>query len=144
MQRMTKQKKAILAAMHKAQRPLTPQEVLLKAQTQVPALGIATVYRNLKQLMEDDCIRSVELPAQAARYEVVHHGHEHHHHFLCSQCGRAFDVHGCMEDFVNLVPPGFKVQDHDITLYGLCADCVRSDSQNQTKKQTSKVGLSKA
>lgn len=126
MQRATRQRAAILATLRYAGRPLTPHEVLSGAQHEVAALGIATVYRNLKRLLLEEEIRLVELPGEAARYEAVHHGHEHHHHFLCNRCGRAFDVHGCAEDFARMVPRGFVVQNHDITLYGLCKDCVET------------------
>ena len=51
MERSTRQRTAIRDALEAAQRPLLPQEVLDAAQAQVPSLGIATVYRNLKQLV---------------------------------------------------------------------------------------------
>lgn len=130
--RSTKQRTAMLAVLQDVKRPLTPQEVLMLAQQDVPALGIATVYRNLKVLMEEGSIRMVELPGEAARYEAIHHEHDdHHHHFLCTQCTRAFDVHGCAEDFASLLPPGFKVKSHEITLYGLCADCVKAEKKKK-------------
>lgn len=139
MERSTKQKKAILAAMQNAHRPLTPQEILSLAQKTVPALGIATVYRNLRSLLEDGNIRTVELPAEAARYEMTPACHnDHHHHFLCKQCARAFDVHGCAEDFAAMVPSGFIVQSHEITLYGVCKDCVSPKAKCSTAQNSSR------
>lgn len=127
MERTTKQRNAILEAIREAQRPLTPQELLTHAQKAVPALGIATVYRNLKRLLQDEHIKRVELPGEAARYELSQCAHEHHHHFLCTTCGRAFDIYGCEHDFSASVPAGFEVCDHEVTLYGFCDQC-------QTKK----------
>ena len=51
MERSTRQRTAIRAAIDAAGRPLSPQEVLEAAQAEVPALGLATIYRNLKQLI---------------------------------------------------------------------------------------------
>jgi Fur family transcriptional regulator, ferric uptake regulator len=121
MERSTRQRTAIRDAIADAGRPLLPQEVLDAAQTQVPGLGIATVYRNLKALAVDGELRSVELPGENPRYELV--GHAHHHHFKCNSCQRVFDVHACPGDLSKLAPRGFTVEDHDLTLYGKCGDC---------------------
>lgn len=121
MERDTRQRAAIRDAIINAQRPLLPAEVLEAAQSAVPGLGIATVYRNLKQLSDDGDIHVVWLPGENARYEAA--GHEHHHHFQCTQCQRVFDVHACPGDLSRLAPPGFTVEDHDLTLYGRCKEC---------------------
>jgi Fur family transcriptional regulator, ferric uptake regulator len=121
MERNTRQRSAIRDAIAQADRPLLPQEVLEAAQHAVPGLGIATVYRNLKALVEEGELQSVNLPGENPRYELV--GHHHHHHFQCRQCQRVFDVHACPGDLGRLAPQGFTVEDHDLTLYGQCKDC---------------------
>ncbi|KNZ34571.1 MAG: Fur family transcriptional regulator [Methylibium sp. NZG] len=121
MERNTRQRQAIYDAVAEAARPLLPQEVHGAAQALVPGLGIATVYRTLKALVEEGGLRTVTLPAENARYELA--GHQHHHHFQCMQCQRVFDVHACPGDLSRLAPAGFTVEDHDLTLYGRCNDC---------------------
>ena len=121
MERSTRQRDAIFAAFADAGRPLTPQELLSAAQSQVPGLGIATVYRNIKALVDAGDLVTVPLPGQAARYEPA--GHGHHHHFHCTLCDRVFEVHGCPGDMKRLAPRGFKVEAHELTLIGHCADC---------------------
>ena len=124
MERATRQRSAIRQALAGACRPLLPHEVLEAAREQVPGLGIATVYRSLKSLVDEGLLRVVALPGENARYEPV--GHGHHHHFQCRQCERVFDVHACPGDLSRLAPDGFTVEDHDLTLYGRCKDCQRS------------------
>lgn len=121
MERSTRQRSAIRAAIEAAERPLLPSEILVAAQREVPALGLATVYRNLKQLAEAGEIQTVELPGDAPRYELS--GHAHHHHFSCNVCHRVFDVHQCPGNMKQLVPSGFLVERHELTLYGRCKDC---------------------
>jgi Fur family ferric uptake transcriptional regulator len=121
MERFSRQRAAIRDAIDQAQRPLSPQEVLDAAQRAVAGLGLATVYRNLKQLLEAGEITAVTLPGESPRYEVAQHAH--HHHFQCDACHRVFDVHGCPGDLARLAPPGFTVDRHEITLYGRCSDC---------------------
>lgn len=121
MERSTRQRAAIRAAISAAKRPLSPQEVLDAARVEVPALGMATVYRNLRALAEQGEILAVTLPSESPRYELA--GHPHHHHFQCTGCDRVFDVHRCPGDLDGLAPRGFTVESHDITLYGRCLDC---------------------
>lgn len=121
MERSTRQRSAIRQVLLTAGRPLLPAEILEASQKEVAAMGVATVYRNLKLLLESGEICVVELPGEAPRYESSHHGH--HHHFQCRHCGRVFDVHHCPGDFKRLAPAGFQVDGHALTLYGRCADC---------------------
>lgn len=121
MERNTRQRSAIRDAIAEAARPLLPQEVLERAQRTAPGLGIATVYRNLKALVDEGLLRTVTLPGEVPRYEAAEH--RHHHHFQCTRCQRVFDVHACPGDLSHLAPPGFSVEDHELTLYGCCRDC---------------------
>ena len=119
--RQTQQRAAIRQAFEHADRPLSPAEALAVAQTTVPGLGIATIYRNLKALVGEQWLSEVQLPGAPSRYEVA--GKRHHHHFRCRICDRVFDVDACPPDLSALTPSGFKVESHDITLFGRCAAC---------------------
>jgi Fur family ferric uptake transcriptional regulator len=122
-ERATRQKTAIRMAIDAARRPLTPLEVLQEAREQVPALSIATVYRNIKSLLQEGSIHMVPLPGDNPRYESTHAASTHHHHFQCLRCQRVFDVHDCPVDLQYVAPPGFSVERHELTFYGRCADC---------------------
>ncbi len=132
MERNTRQRSAIRDAIALAERPLLPQEVLDAAQLEVPGLGIATVYRNLKALVDEGQLQPVNLPGENARFELV--GHQHHHHFQCRQCQRVFDVHACPGDLSRMAPQGFRVEDHDLTLYGRCKDCAVPAAKSARRK----------
>jgi len=122
--RNTSQRRAILTALESAQGPLTPQEVLDFAIQEQASLGIATVYRNLSSLEEQGEIVAVHLPNDSVRYEPA--GRGHHHHFRCQSCEQVFELSAkCPVAILEGVtlPGGFKVQDHELTLYGLCPSC---------------------
>lgn len=121
MARNTQQRTAIRQVILEAGRPLSHQEVLERAQRLVPKLGIATVYRAVKQLLEDESIRTVEIPQEPIRFEA--RDIPHHHHFSCQQCGRVFDIEGCPLTARPSLPSGFALKGHEVILYGLCADC---------------------
>ncbi|MEM8783067.1 MAG: transcriptional repressor [Planctomycetota bacterium] len=121
MPRHTAQRTAIRAAIEAADGPLTPQEVLDAATPDAPGLGIATVYRALSAGVEDGWLQAVHLPIGPTRYEPAHR--QHHHHFRCTACDRVFDLQGCPGNLQELLPPGFQLEQHDITLHGKCAKC---------------------
>jgi Fur family ferric uptake transcriptional regulator len=122
--RKTRQRDAIRSAVSAARRPVGPGEVLAAAQADVPTLGLATVYRNLRHMQEEGELSVVEVPGQGTLYEVS--GLKHHHHFCCRGCGKVFDVQGCPGNLDGLVPSGFKLESHELLLYGQCAECARA------------------
>ena len=119
--RNTKQKEAIRAAFTDADRPLSHEEALLLAQRQVDGLSIATVYRNIHLLVEEQWLTPVDVPGDTTRYEVA--GKEHHHHFQCNECGKLFELEGCGVAEKPALPLGFRTTGHEFYVYGLCSAC---------------------
>ncbi|HEY9239846.1 MAG TPA: transcriptional repressor [Burkholderiaceae bacterium] len=133
MERNTRQRDAVLAAIDHAGRAMTPGEILAIAQAEVASLNLSTIYRHLNALQDEARIVKVLLPGQAARFEAAcgdAHGHgdahpHHHHHFHCNGCDRVYALHACPGSMQDLAPAGFVVSAHEITLRGLCAECSR-------------------
>ena len=134
--RRTRKGAAIHEVIREAGRPLAPAEILDLATARVASLSLATVYRQIRRLLEEAAIREVVLPGMPARYEDAaatsdpHAGcggdadHEHHHHFFhCDRCDAVFPVEGCAGDVERLAPPAFKVRRHEVVLYGECERC---------------------
>lgn len=122
-QRRTKQVQAVSEALQAAQRPLSIDELHQMAQKSVPSLGIRTVYRAVRRLEDQGEVGRVSVPGQSDRYELACVASVHHHHFHCTKCDRFFDVNGCPGGFNKLVPAGFKLKSHELTLFGLCNAC---------------------
>lgn len=135
MERDTSQRRAIRKIFEEQGRPLSPQEVLEEAQAHTATLGIATVYRNLKALVEAGWLVPVGLPGEPDRYEMA--GKEHHHHFRCRECERVFEVDRCPGNIQNMVPDGFRLESHEVVLYGLCVSCVESKPRSKTSVKSS-------
>lgn len=121
MERRTRQSQAILSALENQGRPLLAEEVLESACSDVPTLSISTVYRQLKALHNQGHVRAVLLPGENPRYEIERG--EHRHYFSCHRCRLVYDLDQCPGNLNRLAPPGFEVTDHEIILYGHCADC---------------------
>jgi Fur family transcriptional regulator, ferric uptake regulator len=123
-ERQTRQRQAIRDAIGDAGVPLSPREILAQAKSRVDGIGMATVYRTLKLLADAGVVQTVEIPGEAPRYELA--GKGHHHHFYCKGCGKVFEVDGCPGDFSELTPRGFRLDEHELVLFGKCAGCAQA------------------
>ncbi len=122
-QRQTRQTQAIHDTFEQAGRPLSIDELHSRASKDLDSLGLRTVYRAIRSLQEDGVIVSVSFPGMSDRYELASIAAKHHHHFHCKACDRFFDLHGCPGGLNKLLPNGFKLENHDLTLSGLCVSC---------------------
>ncbi|MDQ6685334.1 MAG: transcriptional repressor [Pseudomonadota bacterium] len=126
MERNSRQRSAMLEALAASKRALTPPELCEMAQVEVPSLNLSTVYRRLKDLVDDGEVLRVELPGQPTRFERAFDDavrDVHHHHFHCNACDRVYPIHACPGPMKNLAPRGFRVEGHEIMLHGRCASC---------------------
>ena len=114
--RETKQRNAIKAALDKAGRPLGPKEILNMASNEVPNLGIATVYRNIKSMVEKGELEPVELPGQAPRYQPP--SDKKQHLFICEKTDSVFTIDPAPEGFRPHLPEDFVLNRYQIICYG--------------------------
>jgi len=120
-QRKTSQRQAIQEVFRQNERPLGIDEILQAGRQTVVSLNQATVYRNLKLLLEQGWLKKIDRPASGALYERA--GKEHHHHFQCRSCDRLFELPGCALNEKKVTPPGFVTDGHEVVLFGLCSSC---------------------
>jgi Fur family ferric uptake transcriptional regulator len=88
--------------------------------------GLASVYRVLESLLAVGAVRRVDVGDGIARYEPVRETEEHHHHLVCTECGKveAFDD-PALERAIRRVEAksGYAVEQHDVVLQGACDRC---------------------
>lgn len=134
-QRHTRQRDAILHVLAEAKGPLSVPEIFALAKKKIP-IGIATVYRSINLLLTAREIQSVILPSGETRYESADLGH--HDHFQCRKCERVFDLSVCPLHLASgtIIPGGFVVEDHEMTLYGSCPECAAKPGKKIATKKT--------
>jgi len=119
---LTQRQRDILDVFQSSDKPLTARQAWeMAGQDQ---MGLATVYRALKKLIEYGEIRPVKIKDAPPMYMAESNGHRHH--FYCTKCHEVFEIHRCVSDLNALVPDGFELRDHSITLYGKCEICKKS------------------
>jgi Fur family ferric uptake transcriptional regulator len=136
--KVTTQRLAVLEALsQRTDSHLTAEEIYALVKRSNPDIGLATVYRTIQLLLELKIIDRIYLDDGYVRYELGHifddEDSHHHHHLICVKCGRVMSFQGdLLEQFEQRIEDktGFLVQDHDVKLYGYCADCQREISVN--------------
>lgn len=121
MKRNTQQRSTIASVFERATCPLSPRDVLERARADCPGLGLATVYRAIRDLLAAHLIVAVAVTDKPPLYERA--GQEHHHHFQCLDCGEVTPLRGCSLNASYKFPEGFKVTSHEVLFSGHCPAC---------------------
>jgi len=114
--RDTKQRHAIKRALDNAGRPLGPKEILDLASKEVPNLGIATVYRNIKTMVEKGELATVDLPGQAPRYQPP--SDRPPHLFIDEKSDSVYNIAPNLEGVVIDLPENFELERFQIIAFG--------------------------
>ena len=94
-------------------------------------IGRATVFRTIEVLAELGAIERLDLPTGGHAY--VGCDPIHHHHVVCSRCGRTDEVDDAgLRTVVREVArqTGFRIDEHRLELFGLCPACLGSDGDD--------------
>lgn len=123
--RLTPQRRAVLKAIASSHDHLTAAEICALVRQEYPTIGLVTVYRVINLLTELELICPVKMKDNSQSY-LMRRPMEHHHHLLCSHCGRAVDFTSC--DLSELEQrlsrdTGFNIEGHTLEIYGKCPDC---------------------
>ena len=126
-QRLTPTRRHIVDVLDAADRPLTIPEILEAR----PELAQSSAYRNLVVLEQARVVHRLVTHADFARYELAEDLTGHHHHLVCSNCGRVDDLPAtpAVERSVAIAieeaarQAGFRTEHHRLDLVGLCSDC---------------------
>ncbi len=117
--RKTRQREAILRAFEQHRRPLTAAEVFALAKEIAPRIGMRTVYRNIRELVEEGKLAGVDYPGQPIRYaQVLDKAHKPH--LICRRCRKLFELDLEIPDVAVKNPPGFVIEGEEVIFYGRC------------------------
>jgi len=132
--RMTVPRQVILDVLSKTSRHLSAEDVYIAVHKVYSHVGLTTVYRTLELLAQIGLVFKFDFGDGRARYELSEgpKGIEHHHHLICTNCGRIIDYTDFIDKEVELLNEtekglskkyDFKITNHLIQFYGLCGKC---------------------
>lgn len=121
--RFTEQRGAVHRFLSGTNTHPTAEDVFHGVRKELPAISLATVYKNLETLV--GCGMAVKLTWSdgSSRYDGRT---DPHHHARCNRCGAVMDVPGILPLEMVADPdacPGFHFTGYRLQLTGFCAAC---------------------
>lgn len=126
--RTTRQRRAVEAILADTADFISAQDLHLRLRGQGETIGLATVYRTLAAMTEDERVDMLRAPDGEARYRLCE-SQGHHHHLVCRNCGRTVEIEGpAVESWADDVAGqhGFVDVSHTVEVFGTCGPCAGS------------------
>jgi len=126
---VTHQRLAIFEALASSREHPSAEQLHKAVQRRIPALSLATVYKNLEALRAAGAASDVNTLHEQGRYEAALPGTgagRPHHHLVCVSCKKVIDVHDARFDSLRVSPrvtQGFEVRAVRVQVEGICPDC---------------------
>jgi Fur family ferric uptake transcriptional regulator len=115
---------AVMQFLESTEQPVDVQSIINYLKKRNVDADPATIFRMMHDFLQKGITRQIQLLEGKARYELSNK--KHHHHLICTNCGKIEEVKG---DFLKQMEEKiykdkkFRVRDHSLEFFGLCADC---------------------
>jgi Fur family transcriptional regulator, peroxide stress response regulator len=126
--RCTPQRYAVMDFLMGQNRHATAVEIFEAVNRVDPRSSKATIYNNLRDLVQAGLVREVAVEGRAARFEIQG---EAHHHFICDRCGNVEDM-----EWYDVPRPASRslgkrtLRECELIFRGLCAKCAPQRGSN--------------
>jgi Fur family ferric uptake transcriptional regulator len=140
--KVTPQRRVIIGAIISSHEHLTPAAIHERVLREDNSIGLVTIYRTLEMLTELGFICEMHVGGNSRSY-MIRRPAEHHHHLICSDCGKVVDFIDCdLEKLARRLAKenGFKIESHLLEFLGQCQQCRRVNGEKHQKIKE-KVGV---
>ena len=125
--RYTASRRALVSVLAVSDRPLTIPEILERD----PSLAQSSAYRNLGELISAGIVHRIIAGDEFSHFELGEDLTAHHHHLVCTRCGRVDDVtlsdsiEATLDDALEAAAGerGFRAEHHRLDVLGTCVAC---------------------
>lgn len=117
----SKQRDALIEILQSTDTHPTAEWVYEQMREKFPNVSLATVYRNLKHMIEIGIAREL-YTENSSRFDA---NMAEHYHFVCKKCGKIIDIYPDDEngEILKLRNMGFEIDRYDLSIYGMCTEC---------------------
>jgi Fur family transcriptional regulator, ferric uptake regulator len=122
--RLTEPRRQLAALIANRDGHFTAGDLLADARAGRMGIGRATVFRTLEVLEGLGAVERLDLPSGEHAYVVCQRAH--HHHVVCSRCGRTSEIGDAgLRVVVGEIAhrTGYRVDVHRLELFGVCPAC---------------------
>lgn len=114
-----------LIRLGKSGEAFSAEDLIRRLHKSNPRIGRATVYRSIEKLVRMKVLDRIDF-TDGTHYFRLCGSENHHHHLACTKCHRVIDLNFCLdEEQIAAIgrQESFSIEDHAITLFGLCKGC---------------------
>ncbi len=122
--RLTEPRRAVASLIADRDGHFTAADLVADARARRLGIGRATIFRALDLFTELNVVERLDLPTGEHAYVPCEP--THHHHVVCSKCGRSTEVADCgMRAVADEVArrTGYSIETHRLELFGVCPQC---------------------
>lgn len=122
--RRTEPRRAVARLIAEQDGHFSAADLVVEARRRRLGLGRATIFRTLDLLVDVKAVERLDLPTGEHAYVAC--DPNHHHHVVCSGCGRSRDVddHGLRAVVAEVARhTGYRIDEHRLELFGRCPAC---------------------
>jgi Fe2+ or Zn2+ uptake regulation protein len=122
-QRTTSQRLVILRELRRRRRHASAEEIRTAIGHELPGISAPTVYATLDLLVELGLAHKLDAGTGVSLFDGRTDPHQH---TVCRECGRVEDLDAAFEPVAITKAAGrngFEVDQVDVVIHGLCADC---------------------
>jgi Fur family ferric uptake transcriptional regulator len=128
--RQTRQREVILSIVRSTMDHPTAEWVHRQTRRRLPRISLGTVYRNLKELVDEGTIRELHSGGEPARFDG---NTSRHYHIRCVDCGRVNDLpisvdHRLEEEARRAVD--YRIVGHQVEVQGVCPACAAHEPRH--------------
>lgn len=121
----TGKREELLKFFAKNERYLTAKDVQQGLKGLYPNLSFDTIYRNLSLFQQLGILEATELDNEK-HFRIACSKEEHHHHFICLECGKTKEIKTCPMFALDENFDGFTIAGHKFEVYGYCPECQKT------------------
>lgn len=123
--RRTEPRRAVAGLIAEQDGHFSAADLVVEARRRRLGLGRATIFRTLDLLVDVKAVERLDLPTGEHAYVAC--DPNHHHHVVCSGCGRSRDIddHGLRAVVAEIARhTGYRIDEHRLELFGRCPACL--------------------
>lgn len=118
----TNKREDILRIFSQHNRYLSAKDVLELLKNDYPNLSFDTIYRNIYLFAKLGILEVTEMNGEK-HFRFKCDTKKHHHHFICTTCGKTKKVDTCPMDSLENDFKEFEITGHKFEIYGKCPEC---------------------
>ena len=132
--RLTAQRRAVADLISERAGHFTANDLIAESRGRRMGVGRATIFRSVEVLSELGLIERLDLPMGGHAFVACRS--EHHHHLVCSSCGRSTDIAATgLSSILRDVAArsGYRIETHRLEVFGVCPACQAASSRNSRR-----------